>query len=189
MLSCYTTSRCAILGLVHTLCRGPRQGPWGLSLSMMPKVLTPNAYVWSFVGTGAFSSHFQLIFIGRKIAAELVKKKLPVTLITGVNTDPDERDAITQKLNKVDESVIVATIDSLKEGVDITGFQLTLFAEIDWRAWALEQAEGRTRRIGQEKNVRWIYFFFDKGVDRLMRKKIEEKNELAKSVRATAERA
>jgi SNF2 family DNA or RNA helicase len=82
----------------------------------------------------------------------------------------------------------VATIDSLKEGVDITGFSLTLFAEIDWRAWALEQAEGRTRRIGQEKNVRWIYFFFDKGVDLLMRKKIEEKNKLAKSVRATAER-
>ena len=124
--------------------------------------------------------------IAEKIAADLIKKKLPVTLITGTNTSPDERDAITQKLNDAPESVIVATIDSLKEGVDITGFSLTLFAEIDWRAWALEQCEGRTRRIGQEKNVRWVYFFFDKGVDHLMHKKIDEKNELAKSVRATA---
>lgn len=130
-----------------------------------------------------FSYHQE---VAEKIAAALIKKKLPVTLITGTNTTPDERDAITQKLNSVDESVIVATIDSLKEGVDITGFSLTLFAEIDWRAWALEQAEGRTRRIGQEKNVRWIYFFFDKGVDLLMRKKIDEKKKLAEAVRGTA---
>jgi late competence protein required for DNA uptake (superfamily II DNA/RNA helicase) len=130
-----------------------------------------------------FSYHTE---VAEKIATELTKKKLPVTLITGVNTDPDERDTITQKLNNVAESVIVATIDSLKEGVDVTGFSLTLFAEIDWRAWALEQAEGRTRRIGQEKNVRWVYFFFDCGVDKMMRKKIDEKNKLAAAVRETA---
>ncbi|MFA5413835.1 MAG: DEAD/DEAH box helicase [Patescibacteria group bacterium] len=130
-----------------------------------------------------FSYHQE---VAEKIAAALIKKKLPVTLITGTNTTPDERDAITQKLNSVDESVIVATIDSLKEGVDITGFSLTLFAEIDWRAWALEQAEGRTRRIGQEKNVRWVYFFFEKGVDKMMRKKIDEKNKLSTAVRGTA---
>ena len=130
-----------------------------------------------------FSYHQE---VAEKIAATLIKKKLPVTLITGSNTTPDERDAITQKLNSVDESVIVATIDALKEGVDITGFALTLFAEIDWRAWALEQCEGRTRRIGQEKNVRWVYFFFERGVDKMMRKKIEEKTELAEAVRGTA---
>ena len=124
--------------------------------------------------------------VAEKIAAALTKKKLPVTLITGANTTPDERDAMTQKLNDVDESVIVATIDSLKEGVDMTGFSLTLFAEIDWRAWALEQFEGRTRRIGQVKNVRWVYFFFERGVDKMMRKKIEEKTELADAVRGTA---
>lgn len=130
-----------------------------------------------------FSYHTET---AEKIAAALTKKKLPVTLITGMNTTPDERDAITQKLNSVAESVIVATIDSLKEGVDITGFSLTLFAEIDWRAWALEQCEGRTRRIGQEKNVRWVYFFFEKGVDKMMRKKIDEKTKLAEAVRVTA---
>ena len=130
-----------------------------------------------------FSYHQE---VAEKIAAALIKKKLPVTLITGTNTTPDERDAITQKLNSVDESVIVATIDSLKEGVDITGFSLTLFAEIDWRAWALEQCEGRTRRIGQVKNVRWVYFFFEKGVDKMMRKKIDEKTKLAEAVRGTA---
>jgi superfamily II DNA or RNA helicase len=130
-----------------------------------------------------FSYHTE---VAEKIATTLAKKKLPITLITGANSTPDERDAITQRLNNVNKSIIVATIDSLKEGVDITGFSLTLFAEIDWRAWALEQAEGRTRRIGQEKNVRWIYFFFERGVDRMMRKKIDEKTELAEAIRGTA---
>ena len=130
-----------------------------------------------------FSYHTE---VAEKIAAAVAMKKLPVTLITGLNTTPDARDAITQKLNDAKESVIVATIDSLKEGVDITGFSLTLFAEIDWRAWALEQCEGRTRRIGQEKNVRWVYFFFEKGVDKMMRRKIEEKKNLAEAVRGTA---
>src|SRR5690606_22774007 len=60
-----------------------------------------------------FSYHQE---VAEKIAATLHKKKLPVTLITGTNTTPDDRDAITQKLNSVAESVIVATIDSLKEG-------------------------------------------------------------------------
>ncbi|NLH78474.1 MAG: DEAD/DEAH box helicase, partial [Acidobacteria bacterium] len=39
-----------------------------------------------------FSYHQE---VAEKIAAALIKKKLPVTLITGTNTTPDERDAIT----------------------------------------------------------------------------------------------
>ena len=124
--------------------------------------------------------------VAEKIHAELVKKKLPAVLITGQNTDPDERDALIQAGNKADDMIIVATIDSLREGVTATGFKLTLFAEIDWRAWALEQCEGRTRRIGQTQNVRWVYFFFNKGVDKMMRAKIGEKSRLSAAVRATA---
>ena len=108
-----------------------------------------------------------------------------MTLITGSNTDADERDAITQRLNGEPESVIVATMDALKEGVDITGFSLTLFAEIDWRAYVCEQCEGRTRRIGQEKNVRWVYFFFERGVDKMMRRTMAEKEKLAAAIRGT----
>lgn len=123
--------------------------------------------------------------VAEKITTALIKKKLPVILITGQNTAAEDRDNILQEENKKDESIIVATIDSLREGVDATGFTLTLFAEIDWRAWALEQCEGRTRRIGQTQNVRWVYFFFARGVDKMMRGKIKEKSELASAVRAT----
>ena len=123
--------------------------------------------------------------VAEMIAAALIKKKLPVTMITGANTSADDRDAITQRLNGEPESVIVATMDALKEGVDITGFSLTLFAEMDWRAYIMEQCEGRTRRIGQEKNVRWVYFFFERGVDKMMRRAMAEKNKLAAAIRGT----
>lgn len=124
--------------------------------------------------------------VADKIYADLIKKKLPVSLITGINTAPEDRDAIIQAANKEQERIIIATIDAMREGVTATGFSMTIFAEMDWRSWALEQAEGRTRRIGQTKNVRWIYFFFARGVDKMMRKKIDEKKELAAAVRSTA---
>ena len=123
--------------------------------------------------------------IADRIFLELTKKKLPCILITGTNTDPEARDAIINKSNKESERIIVATIDALKEGITATGFTLTLFAEIDWRAYALEQAEGRTRRLGQVRVVRWVYFAFNKGVDKMMRKKIDEKQKLAAAVRGT----
>ncbi len=124
--------------------------------------------------------------VADKIYAALVKKKLPVILVTGLNTLPEDRDAIVQRENDKEESIIIATIDALREGVDAIGFSMTLFAEIDWRAWAIEQCQGRTRRFGQTKVARWVFFFFAKGVDKMMRQKIKEKTELSKKVRATA---
>ena len=134
--------------------------------------------------------HKLLIFayhheVADKIFEALIKKKLPVTLITGTNTTPEDRDAILQVANKESEKIVIATIDALREGVDAIGFSMTLFAEIDWRGWAIEQAKGRTRRIGQLHVVRWVFFFFERGVDKMMRKKIDEKNKLATAVRGT----
>ena len=123
--------------------------------------------------------------VADKIYDALVKKKLPVTLITGLNTHPEDRDGMVQAANKESERIIIATIDALREGVDAIGFSMTLFAEIDWRGWAIDQAKGRTRRIGQLHVVRWVFFFFERGVDKMMRKKIDEKQKLAEAVRGT----
>ena len=122
--------------------------------------------------------------IAEKIFDALNKKHKPVILVTGTNTDPDERDAIVQRENKKCESIIVATIDALKEGIDADGFSLTLIAEMDWRAWALKQICGRTQR-GKLRVIRWVFFFFERGVDEMMRKKIDEKNKLSIAVRGT----
>lgn len=121
-----------------------------------------------------------------KIAQKLRAKKCTVELIHGTNTTPEERDEIVMKANKADEVIIVATIDALREGIDAMGFDIILFAESDWRAWALEQAEGRLRHEQFPRQVRYVYFTFPRGVDKAMVKTMGEKKKLVKKVRGQA---
>lgn len=121
-----------------------------------------------------------------KIAEKLKTKKCNVVLIHGTNTTPEERDAILVEANKTPEVIIVATIDALREGVDAPGFDLMLFAENDWRAWALEQCEGRLRHEAFPRQVRYVYFTFPRGVDKAMAKAVTEKKKLARKVRGAA---
>ncbi|MDW8307724.1 MAG: hypothetical protein RML34_11755, partial [Leptospiraceae bacterium] len=74
-----------------------------------------------------------------------------------------------------DEVILITTLDAAREGVDLIGFDLTLFVEYDWRPWVLEQAEGRTRRIGQTRPVRWVYLTYDVGIDAAMMRKVATK--------------
>lgn len=113
--------------------------------------------------------------VAEKFAAECSKKKMPVRVVHGSNTTADERETILHAAQAEKDIVLVVTIDAAREGVDLIGFDTTLFVEYDWRPWALEQAEGRTRRVGQKKNVRWVYMTFDKGIDKAMRKKLRLK--------------
>lgn len=118
-----------------------------------------------------------------KIADKLRAKKCTVELIHGGNTTPDDRDTILVKANKAKECIIVATIDALKEGIDAPGFDVMIFAEVDWRAYALEQCEGRLRHEQWPRQVRFVYFTFPRGVDKAMVRTMSEKKKLAKKVR------
>ena len=118
-----------------------------------------------------------------KIAEKLRAKKCNVVLIHGGNTTADERDAILVEANKTPEVIIVATIDSLREGVDAQGFDLMIFAEVDWRAWALQQCEGRLRHEAYPRQVRYVYFTFPRGIDKAMARAAAEKDKLERKVR------
>ena len=96
---------------------------------------------------------------------------------------PEKRFEILQRVRDMDECVLVCTLDAVREGFDLIDFSVSVFAEIDWRSWVLEQAEGRTRRLGQLKNVRWVYFVFDSGIDSAIMKTVEKKKSLAESIR------
>lgn len=118
-----------------------------------------------------------------KIADKLRAKKCNVMLIHGGNTTPEERDAMLVEANQMLEVIIVATIDALREGVDAQGFDIMLFAEVDWRAWALRQCEGRLRHEAYPRQVRYVYFTFPRGVDKAMVKAAAEKEKVEKKVR------
>jgi len=121
--------------------------------------------------------------VAEMYAEKLKKKKIPVILVHGGNTSAKERETILLKADKMGSVILICTVDAVREGFDLVGFSLSIFAEIDWRPWALEQAEGRTRRIGQTKKVAWHYFVFDSGVDEAMRSKLDEKTTTINKIR------
>ena len=124
--------------------------------------------------------------IAGQIAAKLKAKKCTVILITGENTTPEERDAILVEANKMPEVIIVATVGALKEGIDAMGFDIMIFAEVDWRAYVLDQCEGRLRHEQFPRQVRYVYFTFPRGVDKAMVRAMTEKRKLEKKVRGAA---
>lgn len=97
---------------------------------------------------------------------------------------PEKRFEIVNSTKSRDECVLICTLDAVREGFDLIDFNVSVFAELDWRPWVLEQAEGRTRRIGQTKVVRWIYFVYDAGVDLAILKAVNGKKHVIDAVRS-----
>lgn len=124
--------------------------------------------------------------VAEKFAVECSKKKMPVRVVHGSNSDAAEREQILHAAQAENDIVLIVTIDAAREGVDLIGFDTTLFVEYDWRPWALEQAEGRTRRVGQKHPVRWVYMTFEKGIDKAMKKKVASKTKTIAAIKGVA---
>ena len=124
--------------------------------------------------------------VAEKFFAECRKKGFPARVVHGTNSDAAEREQMLHAAQQEDDIILIVTIDAAREGVDLIGFDLTLFVEYDWRPWALEQAEGRTRRVGQKNAVRWVYMTFDKGIDKAMRKKVSAKTKTIAAIKGVA---
>ena len=119
---------------------------------------------------------------------ELLKKTLKtdreiVHLITGKNSDKENRFKTLQTVDRSPRAVLVGTMDAMREGFDLTGFTHSFYAESDWRLYVIDQTHGRTRRIGQTKPVFWTHFNFDKGVENLMARRLSEKADDLKKIR------
>lgn len=109
------------------------------------------------------------------------KLGIPITKIDG-DVPVDERFGIIEKINEHKEHILIATMHSIKEGLNITGFDTSFFAEIDWAPYVLTQVEGRTLRIGQKNFVSWKYFLFDRGIEQYIFNMLEEKNDTVEKI-------
>ncbi len=104
-------------------------------------------------------------------------KKLNKILITG-DIDKDERHYIVKDAAEQKESILIATMHSVKEGLNtMIGFDRAYFAELDWAPYILTQCEGRLLRMGQKNAVLWFYFIFDRGIEKYIYDMLNEKNE------------
>lgn len=118
-----------------------------------------------------------ILFCYHADVAKTYYKKLKVknkTLVTGA-VNPDERFKMLKQANDDPEHILVATMGSVKEGFDLIGFDRAYFAEIDWTYYVLEQAEGRLLRYGQKNAVEWVYFIFERGLEKYMYNLVDNK--------------
>lgn len=71
--------------------------------------------------------------------------------------------------------VVCATLDSIGVGIDLSFANVGVFAELDWVATKLVQAEGRLDRFGQKRNVLFQYFIARGSGDEVIRRVLIEK--------------
>jgi SNF2 family DNA or RNA helicase len=114
--------------------------------------------------------------VAEKYAEILGKKTDKIILLHGKNSKPEERFKILKEANKEKRAIIISTLDAIPEGHDLTTYNKSFFTEMDWRPYKIEQNQGRTRRIGQTREGFWYFFALNMGVEKMMAKRIEEKN-------------
>lgn len=114
---------------------------------------------------------------------EILSKKIktPLGLITG-DVPARERHYLVKKYDKMKEIILIASMTSVREGIDLIGFTQSYFTEIDWAPYVLEQVEGRTLRIGQKFPVFWNYFLFDKGFEKFIFDMVQDKQRTIKKI-------
>jgi SNF2 family DNA or RNA helicase len=107
-----------------------------------------------------------------KILAE--QRDTPCVCITG-DVPHKERQALV-KLAESKQWGLVATIDSLYQGVNLQGVaKVGIMHALDYVPIKMVQTEGRIHRMGQKDPVTWIYLAMKDSMDQLVVKTIVDK--------------
>jgi SNF2 family DNA or RNA helicase len=85
--------------------------------------------------------------------------------------------SLAERLDKIHSrpQVLVATMDSIGAGIDLSYSDVAVFAELDWVPSKLVQAEGRQHRFGQKRNCLVQYVIATGTVDEVIRSTVIKK--------------
>jgi SNF2 family DNA or RNA helicase len=117
----------------------------------------------------------------RILSAELTKRKVPHTLLTGQTSIPDRTRALRDfQSNKY--KVLVGTITTMGLGVTLTASHTVIFTDNYWTPAVNEQAIDRVHRIGQTETVdildMWAKHTIEDHVHRVLARKEKPINEI-----------
>lgn len=121
-----------------------------------------------------------IIYSDHVDSAHRIAQAFDVKAITG-SMLMNERNNIANAFQTGNLSVLIATIGSFSTGITLTSCHNTVFNDLPWTPSAVEQAEGRTWRIGQ-KHVCYYHFILGSFSDQHIKSKILMKNEIIKNV-------
>jgi SNF2 family DNA or RNA helicase len=120
--------------------------------------------------------------VQKKLSEMLEKEKIKHYIINGSIANKKRAAYIKDFQESADNTVILATISALKEGVNLTRGQAVLFIEHDWTPANIAQAVGRVWRRGQDNIVQVYHFLFNDGVDKYIRAMLKRKEKSIKKV-------
>lgn len=126
------------------------------------------------------STNKVLVYSDHVDAAQALAKGLKCKAITGSMT-MNERQNIANGFQHGTHSVLVATIGSFSTGVTLTSCCNTVFNDLPWTPSSIEQAEGRTFRIGQ-KSICVVHKVFGSITDQNINQKLFMKSDLIENV-------
>ncbi len=113
--------------------------------------------------------HSVVIFVHEKHVARLLEKRfsklgIQTWMATG-DQSAKKRIAHAEEAQKRSPSVLIATIDAMGAGVDLSYASVVIFCELHYVPALLLQAEGRSHRFGQRRDVLVYYMIGKRTID------------------------
>lgn len=131
------------------------------------------------------------VYQGIAKATAKAKMNVEVALATGEDTSAS-RAATVVRLREVAKKkpvCLVATIDSVGVGIDLSFADIAIFVDLDWVPSKLLQAEGRLHRHGQTRSVTIYYLVGIGTADEYVQKKVIERLDLYERILGGAQEA
>ena len=119
--------------------------------------------------------------VQKLLSERLSSKKLSHRIINGSVSHKKRAEIITE-FQKGACNIILATISSLKEGVNLTNGEAVLYLEHDWTPANIEQGIGRVHRRGQKNTVYVYNFLFNDGIDLYIKKVLKSKQNVINKI-------
>lgn len=122
-----------------------------------------------------------ILFTWFRAHAMEIAEAMPDSHYIDGDLDFDEREEIIRKFHEDDKPILIATLPSTGEGLNITCATSVIFADLPWTPAAIEQGEARAARIGQLKPTTSFIPIQQNSIDQdiweLLKAKMEYANE------------
>ena len=139
--------------------------------------------ITSLVYTGTAKLICYVIFHNtvHELTRYLNRKKIKAKAITGLLSGQKRLQAI-EKFKTSDDQVLVCSLGSVKEGLNIQFLHTCVIGELGWSVVDHEQGEDRLHRIGQRYDCSYTYVMIDGGFDKRIDSLLKQKKEVVKSL-------
>jgi SNF2 family DNA or RNA helicase len=117
-----------------------------------------------------------------KVTKKLTDMNIGFTMVNGTVGNADRQKRIDEFNTNSDVRVMVAQIQSMGMGINLTSANLVIYYENTYSLQDRLQSEDRTHRVGQKKNVVYVDLVYNETIDEGILEAIKAKKQIADSL-------